>query len=512
VLVGVDPSEAAPLLDLHIKRAARRGVKAKLLIIHPRRIELTKHPGAYLPVLPGNEAALLLRIADCGPWNKQPQPQTLAARSATGTKSAIRNPASLRSGDYSPQSAIPADLKAAIDLLSSAKSPLFIYGPDASTGERGGAMVAALTNLANLLGQGDKLAYVGREANSQGCRDMGLLPDALPGQLPINDAAVRDRLGKLWGIQPPVEPGQSLSKMLAGGVKGLIVVGLDPAVEPATAQALQALDFLVVQDLFLTETARLSEVVLPSCSFAEADGTYTNLERRVQRGPESIRLVGQSQPDWAILAALAEKWQTAQAADEGRGDPAAAAQDVPDWKRKKRKARQGPTAKPWNYPNAQAVLEEIGKAAPAYAGVRWEALGEAGVQWPSTAMARAARKPENAEIAPLVAPEAGSFYLVNEGLLWDGGTLMQHAAEQVRGLIPQPFVALAPADLAALKLVDGSVVVVGASSRSVKLTLKADASVQPGTAWVPAGQPGFPAEALGAGRGEPVRVKVQVAG
>ena len=128
-----------------------------------------------------------------------------------------------------------------------------------------------------------------REANSQGCRDMGLLPDTLPGQLPIGDAAVRDRLGKLWGVQPPVEPGQSLAQMLAGGVKGLMVVGLDPAAEPATAQALQGLDFLVVQDLFLTETAKLAEVVLPACSFAEADGTYTNLERRVQRGPEGIQ-------------------------------------------------------------------------------------------------------------------------------------------------------------------------------------------------------------------------------
>jgi predicted molibdopterin-dependent oxidoreductase YjgC len=303
-----------------------------------------------------------------------------------------------------------------------------------------------------------------------------------------------------------------------------MVVGLNPAAEPATAQALPGLDFLVVQDLFLTETGKLAEVVLPACSFAETDGTYTNLERRVQRGPEGIRLFGQSRPDWAILAALAEKWQ----AIEGKRDPAwspeagpaqagqaqgtAPTANVPDWKRKKRKARQGPTAKPWNYPNAQAVLEEIGKAAPAYAGMRWETLGEAGVQWPSAAMARIARKPEGTEIAPLAAPAAGSFYLVSGSLLWDGGAVMQHAAEQVRGLIPQPFVALAPADLAALKLVEGSAVVVSAPSRNVSLTLKADASVQPGTAWVPSGQPGFPAETLGAGRGEPVLVKVQVAG
>ena len=252
VLVGIDPSEAAPVLDLHIKRAARRGIKAKLLIIHPRRIELAKYPGAYLPVLPGNEAALLNELASAlqvsKPANQQAS-KPASQRMASGAGQAVSQPASMQRATRNTQYA------SVVELLTSAKSPLFIYGPDAATGERGGAMVAALNNLANLLGQGDKLAYIGREANSQGCRDMGLLPDALPGQLPINDAAVRDRLGKLWGVQPPVEPGQSLSNMLAGGVKGLMVVGLDPAAEPATAQALQALDFLVVQDLFLTETA-----------------------------------------------------------------------------------------------------------------------------------------------------------------------------------------------------------------------------------------------------------------
>ena len=514
VLVGIDPSEAAPVLDLHIKRAARRGTKAKLLIIHPLRIELAKYPGAYLPVLPGNEAALLSELASALQAGKSANQQISKQESANGEWAGKReqphpeiHATHTRNTQYAP----------IVELLSSAKSPLFIYGPDAATGERGGAMVAALSNLANLLGQGDKLAYVGREANSQGCRDMGLLPDALPGQLPIGDAAVRDRLGKLWGVQPPAEPGQSLAQMLAGGVKGLMVVGLDPAAEPATAQALQGLDFLVVQDLFLTETAKLAEVVLPACSFAEADGTYTNLERRVQRGPAGIQLVGQSRPDWAILAALAEKWQ----AVEGRGDHlvppetgqaqgTASTANVADWKHKKRKARQGPTAKPWNYPNAQAVLEEIGKAAPAYAGMRWETLGEAGVQWPSAALARVVRKPVSAEVAPLAAPGAGSLYLVGGSLLWDGGAIMQHAAEQVRGLIPQPFIALAPADLATLKLAEGGTVVVTASDRNVRLALRANASVQPGTAWVPAGQPGLPAEALGAGRGEPVLVKVQV--
>jgi predicted molibdopterin-dependent oxidoreductase YjgC len=514
VLIGIDPSEAAPLLDLHIKRAALRGIKARLLIIHPRRIELAKYPGAYLPVLPGHEAALLNELTQALQNSRPASQQAGKAQVATRRPQADAEP-SRRDAPYAR----------IIELLTSARSPLFIYGPDAAAGERGRAMVAALTHLANLLGQGDKLAYVGREANSQGCRDMGLLPDTLPGQAPIQDASVRDRLSKLWGVQPPADAGLSFAQMLTGGVKGLLIAGLDPFASSAltgtaAAGALKAVECLVVQDLFLTETAKLAEVVLPACSFAEADGTTTNLERRVQRGPQGIRPVGQSRADWAILAALAEKWQ----AVEGKGDPswhaeggqaqgAASATDVPDWKRKKRKVRQGPIAKPWNYPDVRAVLEEIGKALPAYAGIRWEMLGEAGLQWPVTALPRgAARKPESAESAPLPAAGPGNFHLVSAGLLWDGGVLMQHAAEQVRRLIPQPFVALNPADLAAQKLAEGGKVTVTSASGSVSLVVRADASVQRGTAWAPAGQPGCPAEALGAGRGEPVLVQVRSAG
>jgi predicted molibdopterin-dependent oxidoreductase YjgC len=393
----------------------------------------------------------------------------------------------------------------AVELLSAAKSPLFIYGPDAATGERGKATVAALGNLAALLGQGDKLAYIGPEANSQGCRDMGLLPDTLPGQLALTDAGVRDRLGKLWGVQPPVEPGQSYAQMVAGGVKGLLVVGLDPVAQEANTAALRDLKFLAVQDLFLTETAKLADVVLPACSFAEADGTYTNLERRVQRGPQGIRAAGESRADWAIIDAVAERWLAAQGVEAVENTEAA---KLPDWKRKKRKAKQGPAAKPWHYPNAQAVLEEIGKAVLFYAPMRWEALGEGGIQWPASALPRSARKPETIEVAALAPLAAGSFHLVSSPVLWDSGLFMQHSAAQVRDLIPAPFVALNPADLAARKLAEGSEVQVSSAHGSVTLVLKSDASVQPGTAWVPFGLAGLPAEALGAGRGEAVALQV----
>ena len=396
VLVGIDPSEATPVLALHIKRAVRRS-GAKLLILNPRRIELARYTpanGAYLPVLPGSEAIVLSELA--------------AAIQAN--KAANQQPGKSQPAPRTTQHAPRTQYAPAVDLLTAAKSPLFIYGPDAARGERGRAAMTALSNLAILLGYGDRLAYIGAEANSQGLSDMGLLPETLPGPLPVGDAAVRERLGKLWGVQPPAEAGRSYEKMVAGGVKALYVMGADPAAVAANAEALAKLDFLVVQDMFLTATAQLADVVLPACSFAEADGTYTNLERRVQRAPQGIRAQGGSKADWAILAALAEKWLANQtfegsetskvstaAAQPGRGDPSVVA---PDWKRKKRaKAKTGPAPRPWNYPTAAAVLEEIGKAVPAYGGIRWETLGDLGVQWPSAALARAARRTEPVDVA-----------------------------------------------------------------------------------------------------------------
>jgi NADH-quinone oxidoreductase chain G len=501
VLVGFDPSEAAPLLDLRIKRAVRRA-GAKLLIVNGRRIELAKYPGAYLPALPGNEAALLNELAVA----------MQASKSASQRISESANPRTARS--VGPVTSQPATTQhvtrntqyaPAVELLTTAKSPLFIYGPDVARGEHGRAAVAALSAVANALGQGDKLAYIGAGANEQGARDMGLLPDTLPGHAAVADAAVRERLGKLWGVQPPAEAGQTYAQMVAGGVKGLFVMCENPAAQPALAEALRKLDFLVVQDLFLTETAQLADVVLPACSFAEADGTYTNLERRVQRGPQGIRPVGESKPDWAILAALVEKWLATQTFEVSE---ASKVSDLPDWKRKKRKVKTGPAPKPWNYPTAQTVLEEIGKAVPPYAALRWEALGEGGVQWPVSALVRAPRKPEPAAVAaPAATP--GSLRLASGPLLWDGGLFMQHAPEQVRQLTPAPFVALNGADLAAAKLTAGGQVTVTSPHGSVTLTLKADASVQPGTAWIPANLAGRPAETLGGGRGEIVSVVVQ---
>jgi predicted molibdopterin-dependent oxidoreductase YjgC len=292
--------------------------------------------------------------------------------------------------------------------------------------------------------------------------------------------------------------------MVDGGVRGLFVMEDDPAASPRTAEALRKLDFLVVQDLFMTETARLAHVLFPATTWAESDGTYTNLERRIQQAPDGIDPVANCVPGWSVMTLLAERWIAAQ-------QPQAAGEAVADWKRKKRAhaaAKGAPAPKPWSYPTAQTVLEEISKAVPSYGTLRWENLTEQGQQWPASALVRPPRRVEPLEVQPVPAVQAGQFLLASGPVLWDGGALMQHAAGEVRNLMPQPYVALHPADMKAGGYTEGQLAAVASSRASVTLTLCADPSVQPGTAWIPYGLQGLPAETLGAGRGESVSLVI----
>src|SRR5574340_1853865 len=169
-------------------------------------------------------------------------------------------------------------------------------------------------------------------ANSLGARDMGLLPDMAPGYLPVSG-----------------EPGLDYDAMLAGGVKALYVMGADPVkrLDEAGRAALAGLEFLVVQELFLTETANLATVVLPAVSYAEKDGTFTNTERRVQVVRKAMLELPGARADWQITQDVA----LALSLD-------------------------------WNYSGVAQILAEIGRTTPIYAGVSRRGLGATGAQWP----------------------------------------------------------------------------------------------------------------------------------
>ena len=465
MLVGVDPEEELPILGLHLKRAVRRG-KMQLIIIHPRKIELTRYEGPYLAARPGTEVTLvngLTRMALGLVQNKQPESAQLVS---DATDARLRDVAGVD----------PAEARRGAELLAKAKRAVIIYGPEAGRGAAGEHLLTALSNLALVTGHADRLAYVGLDANSQGCRDMGVLPHRLPGHVPVDDEAARKRLDKLWGGPPASrKAGLSYRQMMdnaGGAIKALYVMGANPAGEkPAWAANLGKLDFLVVQELFLTETAKLADVVLPALGWGETDGTFTNLERRVQRAPGAVKdPESKAAPDWMILDHLA--------------------------------TRLGSN---WPYGDARAILAEIGKATGIYRELTWDTIGDLGQQWDAAAARRrpALRRAEQGEVPP-----TGSWFdLVSGRALFDHGTMFELTA-QMQNVMRGAIAAIHPDDAARLCIAEGTPLVVRNGNGTLALAAKLDATVRPGSVWIAESLPDAPVGALLDGRAaESVEVK-----
>jgi predicted molibdopterin-dependent oxidoreductase YjgC len=373
----------------------------------------------------------------------------------------------------------PEAVAAAAALLLNAKSALILYGPTVARGEAGKAVVAGLTNLALYTGHYERLAYLGLDANSQGCRDLGVLPDRLPGHVQLDDELARPLLEQLWGATLPTTAGKSYSQMLdaAGGdIKALYIMGADPASErPAWAANLDKLDFLVVQELMLTETAQLADVVLPAVSWAEQDGTFTNLERRVQRAPKAL---GDPQtkaaPDWMILAHLATHFDAQ-----------------------------------WPYSAAQGVTQEITVANPIYREMSWERIGDQGQQW-FVADAPYTRPVGQLQAVtpPSLPPGDGGLRLVNSPALYDGGNMFG-LTKQMAAMSFGAHAALHPSDADRLGLQAEDAVQVRNEHGVISLQVKLEPAVKPGTVWIPASLPGAPVGALLNGGLEVVRVEKQ---
>ncbi len=453
VLFGLDPSEELPILDLHLKRAVRRG-KAQLIIAHPRKIELTRYNGPYLGYRPGSEAILL---------------NALLRYAAAAKPDAADQVANIH-GDVSDEQILqrcgiePGAVKAAANLLVNSNNALILYGPLAARGAQGKQVRQGLTNLALFTGHIERLAYVGLDANSQGCRDMGLLPDALPGHARLDDQATRQRLQMFWGAEVPTEAGKTYKQMLDGAgesIKALYVMGANPASErPEWAEKLDKLEFLVVQELFLTETAKLADVVLPAVSWAESNGTFTNCERRVQRAPKAFNNPhSKAAPDWMILDHLATR-----------------------------------LGNQWPYGNEKSITLEISQAVPSYAGLTWEALGDQGVQWAAERV-RVEASYQALEQPELPTTTADDLLLVTGAVTYDGGTMFYQGKTMPNLAFPTAVV-LNPIDATRLQVEAGAPLTVRSANGTLQLAAKIDPQVQVGTAWIPESLPGAPVGTL----------------
>ncbi|MDP2342732.1 MAG: formate dehydrogenase subunit alpha [Deltaproteobacteria bacterium] len=350
---GSNATEAHPVTGARIKRAVAVG--AALVVIDPRNTELAQIADVHLQLHPGTNTVLLNSLAavlfDEGLVDRE----FLALR-ATGVaelETFVRQYLPERTAEVS---GVDASLvRKAARLWGTAQRPLSIHGLGMTEHYQGSEGVMLLCNLAVLVGaigrEGVGINPLRGQNNVQGAADMGCQPDSLTGYVPLSQAK---KFEEVWGRPVPVDAGLTLPRMYdaarAGELRALFIFGEDVVqTDPAAHvdEALKALDFLVVQELFLSKTAERAHVVLPGASFFEKDGTFTNGERRVQRVRKVVEPPPGARADWQILLELM--------------------------------ARSG---LPQSFQSPAEIMDEIALLSPSFKGVSYARLERDGLQWP----------------------------------------------------------------------------------------------------------------------------------
>ena len=315
MVIGSNLPSSAPVIGYAVKRAARyKG--ARLLLIDPQQTKLSSFAHMWLRPRIGTDVALingmLKVIVDEGLWDEE-----FVTRKTDNFETFSKS-----LGKYTPDyveeiTGVPGkELARMARLFAMADVASIVCGDGITQHVKGTDSVIALANLAMLtgnIGPRGGIFAVQKDCNGQGACDMGAFPNLLPGYSSVENAQVRKKFAERWGAELPAGTGltalEMISQARAGKIKGMYIVGENPLLSfpngGLVKEALSSLEFLAVNDLFLTETARLAHVVLPAASFAEKEGTFTNFEGRVQRVRRVIKPLGESLPDWQIILKLA---------------------------------------------------------------------------------------------------------------------------------------------------------------------------------------------------------------
>jgi formate dehydrogenase major subunit/formate dehydrogenase alpha subunit len=380
---GSNTSECHPIIGRKIKRAVDRR-RAKLIVVDPRKVPLVKFAQIWLRPRPGTDVVwingMMHVIIEEGLWSKD------YVQERTEGFESLRATVARYTPEYVEQiTGIPADdLRRAARMYALAPRAMIFYAMGITQHTTGTDNVKSLANLAMLCAnvgiEGGGLNPLRGQNNVQGACDMGALPNVLPGYQVVTHEEVLATFQRAWGtgVRLSNRVGLTLTEMfpaaLESKLKAMLIMGENPVLSDANTshvkEALEALDFLVVQDLFFTETAQLADVVLPAASFAEKDGTFTNTDRRVQRVRKALNPPGNAMADWEIICALAqrvsEKFQTRQAERSDRDLPL---------------DRQFSFGF-WDYASPLEIFDELASLTPSYAGISYERLERGGLQWP----------------------------------------------------------------------------------------------------------------------------------
>ena len=364
-VIGANPTDGHPVFGSRMKRRLREG--AKLIVADPRRIDLVRTPHVaathHLPLRPGTNVALVNAMAHVVVTEGLVDTDFVRARCEADTfddwAAFVADPR------HSPEHVegvvgVPAaEVRAAARLFATGGAAAIYYGLGVTEHSQGSTTVMALANLAMATGnigrEGVGINPLRGQNNVQGSCDMGSFPHEFPGYRHVSDDATRQIYESVWGVPLQSAPGRRIPNMLDdavdGSFKGLYIQGediaqSDPDIHHVTA-GLRAMECVVIQDIFLNETAKYAHVFLPGSSFLEKDGTFTNAERRISR----VRKV------MPPLAGFAD-WEATVALSNALGYP-------------------------MNYAHPSEIMDEIARTTPSFSGVSYEKLDELGsIQWP----------------------------------------------------------------------------------------------------------------------------------
>ena len=481
LVIGSNTTEAHPIIGIELTRAVDAGTK--LFVIDPREIRLTKHAAAHLPLRPGTNVALFNAMARIIIDEDLANLDFIDARTE-GFEAYSAMLATIDLDDAAETCGVPlASIREAAIAYASAERASIVYSMGITQHSSGTEQVRSVANLALLTGQigraGTGVNPLRGQNNVQGACDLACLPNCLPGYQPLTDRGTLDRVCDYWesDIELPTTPGLTLIEMMdaaaEGTLKALYVMGENPVLsDPGQAHvidALENLDFLVVQDIFLTETASLADVVLPAATFLEKTGTFTNTERRIQLVRKVVDAPGLALPDGEIIARLS----SAMGVD-------------------------------MEYGSASDVMEEMSVVTPQYGGITYERLErEGGLQWPCPTPEHPGTPVLHAETftrgrgafaaipyrpAPDQATSERPFVLITGRTLWNFHTnTMTGASAGLCELSPTGYVELGAEDAAGIGVCDGDRVTVTSKHGTLTLPARVCATRPPrrGSAFMP---------------------------
>ena len=356
--IGSNTTEAHPVIGFNVKKAVRRGTK--LIVADPRQIHLVRFADIWLRHKSGSDVALLMGMMKVILDESLHDPAFIKER-CENFDAFKESLARFDMAFVEETTGVSRNqIVEAARMYATSHPAAILYTLGITEHSHGTDNVLAIANLAMLTGNigkpGSGVNPLRGQNNVQGACDMGALPDVYPGYQAVTSPDVRAKFEAVWGGTLSLTPGLTTPDMLdaacQGKLKALYLIGENSVLsEPNinhVRKALSSLEFLIVQDIFFTETAELAQVVLPAASFAEKEGTFTNTERRVQRVRKAIEPVGSSRADWLITCQIAQ--------------------------------RMG--AKGFDFEHPSQIMDEIACLTPSYGGISYQRLENGGLQWP----------------------------------------------------------------------------------------------------------------------------------